>query len=321
MCLIFAALGLSLLCLRWIQHHDDLGYLKERLHWSTPAASNTTVSPTAPPSGYQAGLVGFWDKFSHALVDTKPTVSLPDKPIEALINAFANVGPSFSYRPDLIELSPQDVEGLRSAHAAFVGKIAELAPRLPYASGTRGIVTTAAGSFVPILIVSLRMLRRTGSVLPVEVFMESKAEYEPEICQTVLPALNARCMILAEILEAVPLRLEISRYQLKAFGMLFSSFDEILLLDADDIPVEKPEKLLSTEPFLSRGMVTWPDYVRMLNTTFFRNDTDKTCSGPILPPPNSTRSRPKPYPPLRNEQPPNPDSSSYPSQNTPRLSF
>ncbi len=152
---------------------------------------------------------------------------------------------------------------MRDAHARFVSQIPELASKLPYARGTQGIVVAASGALLPVFLVSLKMLRRTGSILHVELFMESKKEYEKEICELVLPPMNATCLILSEILDAVPQRLEMSRYQLKALALAFSSFDNVLLLDADNLPVEQPEHLLNSELFLSKGFVSWPDYVRV----------------------------------------------------------
>ena len=93
--------------------------------------------------------------------------------------------------------------------------------------------------------------------------MESKKQYEKELCEDVLPPMNATCRILSEVMDAVPERLEMSKYQLKALALAFSSFEDVLLLDADNIPLEQPEHLLNSEPFCSTGFVSWPDYVRI----------------------------------------------------------
>ena len=134
---------------------------------------------------------------------------------------------------------------------------------MPYVKGSRGIVATAQGEFLPILVVSLRMLRRTGSQLPVQVFVESRRVYEKRICEEVLPTLNATCVLLSDVWDAVPQRVEISssRHQLKVFAMLFSPFDEMLLLDADSVATQSAEQWMNAEPFISTGFVAWPDYV------------------------------------------------------------
>ena len=216
----------------------------------------------------------FWDALSKVVLEAKPTCALPEDHIEALINNFAGVGKSFDYRPDLLRLPQEDVVDLRDSHTHFVTAISQFEPQMPFAKGTKGIVTTAAGEFMPILVVSLRMLRRTGSTLPVHVFLESRDVYEEFVCEEVLQALDATCFVMSDILDAVPQHVDISRYQLKAFAMLFSSFDEILLLDADNLAVEQPENLLSAEPFISTGFVSWPDYVCFSPHRVFMSQAD-----------------------------------------------
>lgn len=257
------ALPVLLLSLTWLIFRGHLGWL----HHPFTAASNRTSTDAVPLSPFQPGLVEFWDITSHALVEAKPDCSLPTEPIEAPLNDFASLKKGFDFRPDLLKIPQQDVDKMRDAHARFVAQVPELAQKLPYENGTQGIAVTASGALLPVFLVSLRMLRRTGSIIPVEVFMESKNHYEKEICEIVLPPMNATCMILSEILEAVPQKLKMSRFQLKALALAFSSFDEVLLLDADNVPIEQPDHLLNSEPFLSTGFVSWPDYVRTILST------------------------------------------------------
>lgn len=249
-------LPILLFSLIWLVFRGHLRWL----HHPFTTAINGTSADEVPPSPFQSGLIDFWDTTSRALVEAKPDCSLPTDPIEAPLNEFASLKKGFDFRPDLLKISQQDVDKMRDAHARFVAQIPELAQKLPYATGTQGIVVAASGALLPVFLVSLKMLRRTGSTLPVEVFMESKNNYEKEICEIVLPPMNATCMIFSEILEAVPHRLKMSRYQLKALALGFSSFDDVLLLDADNLPVEQPENLLNSEPYLSKGFVSWPDY-------------------------------------------------------------
>lgn len=227
-----------------------------------------------PISNYNPNLVSFWDRLSRVLLeDGKPQcpdlpTSGPGTEIEAPINKFRNIPPNFSFRPDLIHLPEEDVKELKSAHERYVSMIPGLARQLPFNQTSKGIVTTASGSFLPVLAVSLRMLRRTGSFLPVEVFIETREAYEPEFCEEILPQLNAKCFILSEILGAVSVTIDPIKYQLKAFALLLSSFDDVLLLDSDNLCIEQPEILMSSEPYISKGMVSWPDYVSPLSTFY-----------------------------------------------------
>ena len=165
-----------------------------------------------------------------------------------------------------IQMDPSHVAEMTRAHGKFVAGMQAQIPRyIPTKSVARkGIVSTAAGYYFPVFLVSLRMLRHTGTTLPVEVFLARDQEYEPEICEKVLPELNAKCVILDDIFSHdngthKPTH-TISKYQYKIFAILFSSFDEVLFLDADSFPLHDPEPLFKVEPFKSTGMVTWPDF-------------------------------------------------------------
>ncbi|PYI10805.1 nucleotide-diphospho-sugar transferase [Aspergillus sclerotiicarbonarius CBS 121057] len=204
------------------------------------------------------GHIQFWRQFQPLLTANEPKCEPPLRLGSAPSIRFEQSNPED--RPELLDMLPFDVDTMKSKHRDFVAAINTNPPQLNYTRNTRGLVSTAGGSYLPVLVISLRMLRRTGSKLPVEVFLADEEEYEKHICDVVLPSLNARCVVLAEILDAVPGYMEIEKYQFKLFAMLFSSFEEILFLDADAFPLQRPELLFTSGPFLSTNMVTWPDF-------------------------------------------------------------
>ncbi|CAG7929578.1 unnamed protein product [Penicillium olsonii] len=197
----------------------------------------------------------FWREFHALLEEYKPGTSPIVEDAKAPTQGFnAHSAPP---RPDILDMPQADLIKMKLAHTGFLAAITN-PPKPPYKPKTKGIVSTAGGPYLPVLVISLRMLRQTGSTLPMEVFLASEAEYEPYICDKVLPSLNARCVILSQILEASPTKIE--KYQFKPFAMLFSSFEEILFLDADAFPLEKPDLLFNNNPFTSKGLLTWPDF-------------------------------------------------------------
>ncbi|PYH40370.1 alpha-mannosyltransferase [Aspergillus saccharolyticus JOP 1030-1] len=203
----------------------------------------------------------FWKAFHPLLVDSAPDCQSPIRLGNAESSGFDPE--STEPLPDLLRMPADDVAKMQRAHTAFVNAIKREPPTLSYQPRTRGLVSTAGGPYLPVLVISLRMLRRTGSALPMEVFLANWEEYDGYICQVVLPSLNAQCVVLSEILEAVPDSTnKIEKYQYKIFAMLFSSFEEILFLDADAFPLQSPEALFTSEPFKSKGLVTWPDFWR-----------------------------------------------------------
>lgn len=168
---------------------------------------------------------------------------------------------------------------MRSVHQSLTDQAANIS--LPYVSGTRGIVSTAGGAHLPIFIISLRMLRRTGSTLPVELFLRSDEEHGQYLCNELLPSLNARCVILDDLLKPGKHGIKLEKYQYKIFSILFSSFEQVLLLDADNFPVTDPEYVFYAEPFTSSGLVTWPDFwISTASSKFY------TIQGTTAPPTN-----------------------------------
>lgn len=245
-------------------------------------------------STYDPAVAPYWDLLSKTLLDAKPKCSLPDNPVKAPLNRFAGRKKIFNKRPDLLRIPQRDVDDLRDAHERYVGQLPELVAKLPYARGTKGIVTTAAGDCLPVLVVSLRMLRRTGSVLPVQVYMRSRDVYEGDVCERILPGLNATCWLMSEVLDRGTQKIELADEQLRAFAMVFSGFDQVVWMDADTIAVEMPERLLEGEPFVERGFVSWPDYVRF--TSLSTEEVWKLTkdSGQIQLLPNTTKYPPNP---------------------------
>ncbi|KAI9860118.1 MAG: hypothetical protein M1824_003356 [Vezdaea acicularis] len=248
--------------------------------------STPTAAPPAPTTDrdYPQRIVAFWDSFSKIVFSNRPKCPAPKKLNEGATTVGYNpLALENATRPHLINMSRVDVEEMKAAHTEFVSRMVDSAPKLPYRAGTRGLVTTAGGPYMPTLVVSLRMLRLTGSRLPVEVFLASHSEFEPRLCDHILPSLNARCVVLSDILEAVPEPLEIEKYQFKVFAMLFSSFEDILFFDADNMVIYKPEELFNSEPYVSTGMVTWPDFWASTASDLFYEITSQP------PPPLSAR--------------------------------
>lgn len=200
----------------------------------------------------------FWQAFQPILADHAPDVE-PPKRTQGAESTWFNPKEN-SERPDKMAMSAKDVEKMKRLHASFLKTIEQQGHRPYYVPGTRGLVSTAGGRYLPVLTISLRMLRNRGSTLPMEVFLASDEEYEPYICEEVLPALNAKCVVLDNILKFAPETAEIAQYQYKPFAMLFSSFEEMLFLDADAFPLHDPTVLFLSDPFASLKMVTWPDF-------------------------------------------------------------
>jgi len=231
-------------------------------------ALNADVNAT-----YLSAARRFWRPWASIISTAKPTISTINI-VGAGASIIAVPKDNNGFRkefPSMLDLSEADVMALQSSHATVSEALDTASSILKQGAEElyhgRGIVTVAGGEYFGPAIVGIKMLRQAGSSLPVEAFLADWEEYEPSLCEKVLPDLNARCVVLSQFLEPPideigneNLTFSITHYQLKSLALLFSSFREVLLLDSDSIPVINPEELFSTEPFVSTGFVGWPDF-------------------------------------------------------------
>lgn len=175
--------------------------------------------------------------------------------------AFEQKYPIYSNKElgEFLQVEEADLKKLRESHEKTIKDLPDSYPEGLF-KGT-GIVTVAGKHLMPVLVGTMRMLRRVSPNIPVEVFMADDEEYEPEICEQVLPALNVKCRVLKrEFGEELWSKFQITGYQLKVLSMLASSFEDNLFLDADSIPLHDVEILFKQEPYTSNDFVLWPDF-------------------------------------------------------------
>ena len=126
----------------------------------------------------------------------------------------------------------------------------------------RGIVICGGGrKYFPCAWVCIQMLRRLGCQLPVQIWHLGPKEMEGEM-KILLAALGVECVDALEVRKQRPARI-LNGWELKSYAILHSSFQEVLLLDADNVPVVNPEFLFETPEFKAAGAIFWPDYRRL----------------------------------------------------------
>ena len=80
--------------------------------------------------------------------------------------------------------------------------------------------------------------------------------------QKLIEPLGVTTVDAREIRKVHPVR-ALDGWELKSFAMLNSRFREVLLLDADNVPVVDPTFLFHIPEYRSCGAVLWPDYTRL----------------------------------------------------------
>ena len=122
----------------------------------------------------------------------------------------------------------------------------------------RGIVIPGGGTkYFPCAWVTIRMLRALGTSLPIELWYLGTDELSPEMRALVEPY-GVRCVDAQAVRKEHPVE-RLNGWELKPYAALHSSFAEVLLLDADNVPARDPSYLFESAEYRATGVALWPD--------------------------------------------------------------
>lgn len=133
----------------------------------------------------------------------------------------------------------------------------------PYPGGFAGRgITVCAGGFryFTNAWVLIRMLRKLGCELPVQFWYYGEGEMDGKMRKLVEPY-GVECVDARRKAEEVGCRLS-QGWPLKPFSILHSPFEEVLALDADNMPIRNPEYLFESAGYRETGAIFWPDVGR-----------------------------------------------------------
>lgn len=246
---------------------------------------------TGSKAGETQGDIGaFWKKWSRDIYATRPTTPKIGLAGHAQTQAPRDGQKTREPQHDHVRNSEDEIDDLRRSHQEFVWQLEkELGNSTTRGQSDRqwngldifngtGIVMVGGGEYFGPAIIGIHMLRRTGSDLPVEVFVPDDDEYEKTVCESYLKKLGAKCVVLSHILDKGTVKvgrnddadLKVTHYQLKSLALLLSSFSDVLLLDSDSIPLLEPlSNIFETEPYKSKGLIIWPDFWRSTESPSF----------------------------------------------------
>ncbi|KAK3897423.1 mannosyltransferase putative-domain-containing protein [Staphylotrichum tortipilum] len=205
--------------------------------------------------------VEFFDRLAITRVTARP-VYVPDKgpDVDWKPSTAASVP-----RPDLLKLRADDELKFYQSHGAFVHQLPLFASHLPFEANTTGIVTTAGAHNFGQAVSLVLMTRRAGSRLPIQILVDALAPWAELVCSSIMPRFNATCIPAQMGWGAASRHRQLPkfrRFQWKALAIVASSFQNVLFLDADCLPVRNPDPIFDrgAEPFTSTGLITFPDF-------------------------------------------------------------
>jgi alpha 1,2-mannosyltransferase len=227
------------------------------LFWLSPGLISTptrradlaTIDRFRSSVGYKSRLNEFRSELVRCLQDSVPAAQ-PLRKGPPQLN-----GPQI--QPGMhqysLNLTEGELQAMTRAHTQYTSAIQTMSMERLYVPHSQGLVMSASSVHLPMVLTSITILRRTGSLLPVEVFVDSPREYA-SVCSDDLPRLNARCRWLNETLGS---ELKItSGFQNKVYAILFSSFENVVFMDSDNLALRDPGRIFAVEPYKSRGMVS-----------------------------------------------------------------
>jgi len=134
----------------------------------------------------------------------------------------------------------------------------------------KGLVIAASGTryrYLTGLYTNLYVIRKFHkSNIPVEIFyVGSSEEFSPIIKNMILELGNIRIFNLMDRLDTTSSEIDLRGYQTKPLSVLCSSFEEIILMDADALCFVDPQYFFLCEGYDKFGMVLFKDYVDCLS--------------------------------------------------------
>ena len=208
--------------------------------------TQSIVLPKAPNAKL---LAKTWKSLQTTFDQNKP------QPLDLKLKTFSSISefPSLEEIKTHTPLLKADAQASRESHAEVVRRLPEY-PEDIYKG--RGVVILAGGKFSGFATTGMGMLREIGSALPVEVWMRDKSEETAGWCEEIEQD-GMVCRRVSDYMDVS--RLE-HGYQLKISSIFFSSFEQVLFLDADNVPVRLPDPIFDSKTFTETGVILWPDY-------------------------------------------------------------
>lgn len=168
---------------------------------------------------------------------------------------------SKNYLKSFFLLNENEFTNLQNSHRVFVEHMPKKFPEnIEKTFKGNGILYAGGGAYNWLVLLSIKMLRDLGSKLPIEVFIPNENEYSVDLCDRIFPVFGAKCILMSNYINTK--KIKIKDYQLKSMALLLTSFENVLMLDSDNLPLKNPDYLFINEPFISKPLIIWPDFWR-----------------------------------------------------------
>lgn len=123
----------------------------------------------------------------------------------------------------------------------------------------RGMVICAGGvKYFPSAYICASVLRMHGCKLQIQFWHLGPEEMSEEM-KGLVAHLDVECVDALEVRKEHPARI-LKGWELKPYSIINCPFREVILIDADNLPLRDPEFLFGTEEYARTGAIFWPDF-------------------------------------------------------------
>eukprot|EP00658_Telonema_sp_P-2_P024766 TRINITY_DN19970_c0_g1_i2.p1 TRINITY_DN19970_c0_g1~~TRINITY_DN19970_c0_g1_i2.p1 ORF type:complete len:571 (-),score=152.32 TRINITY_DN19970_c0_g1_i2:66-1778(-) len=164
------------------------------------------------------------------------------------------------------ELDQAQTEGFpeNMAHrSAWLRMVESLDGYEPPYSGTGVVICGGGPVYFSSALVAALLLRKLGSNLPIEIW-HSAGEAPSEPMQRAVAGFEIKFMDGTEGVSAAGKmgeRHQGKKFPLKSIALVYSRFEHVLFLDADNFVGEAPDQLFKCKSYKETGAVFWPDFM------------------------------------------------------------
>jgi Mannosyltransferase putative len=130
-------------------------------------------------------------------------------------------------------------------------------PQYPGGFSGRGVVISAGGRLLPGAYLAVRSLRHAGCLLPIEIWYLGERELPSPRVRDLFGRQGVSFVDSLQVAHRHGARVD-GGWQNKPFMILRSRFKEVLLLDADNMVLQNPERLFGD--YKATGAMLWPDF-------------------------------------------------------------
>lgn len=127
----------------------------------------------------------------------------------------------------------------------------------------RGIVIPGGGEkYFPCAWVCIHILRKVlHCTLPIELWYLGENEMNDQMIEW-MKELDVSCINASDFQDLYPINIQ-HNWALKPYSIIHSQFEEIIFLDADNVPLRDPVFLFQDPAYQKKGSIFWPDFGRL----------------------------------------------------------